>query len=86
MTTRAKSPRKLPITDPIQRAIHLLGFARKHGFRIGPTLQVGDVIMQVEDIRQARIEGRGDDAAVPTDTDFYTEAGAVDAPAEGTGG
>lgn len=33
-------------------AIYLLEYARKRGFRVGPTLKIGDVVMQVRDLRQ----------------------------------
>lgn len=37
--------------------VALLEWARKRGFRIGPTVKIGAVVAQVEDLRQT--EGRG---------------------------
>lgn len=37
---------------PIAHVIYLLEYGRKRGFRIGPTVQVGDTIVQVADLRQ----------------------------------
>lgn len=46
----------LPELDPMSgmaQIIVLLEYGRKRGFRIGPTVQVGDTIVQVQDLRQA---------------------------------
>lgn len=74
---------ELPPTDPVRRAIHLLEYARRQDFRIGPTLIVGDVRIEVEDIRQAL---RTERHRVVEDRGPYAEAGVFDEPAEGTGG
>lgn len=45
----------LPELDPTSNAyqlVALLHHCRKYGFRIGPTVQVGDVIVQVQDLEQ----------------------------------
>jgi hypothetical protein len=39
-------------TSHVGQVIYLLEYGRKRGFRIGPTVQIGDVIVQVADIRQ----------------------------------
>lgn len=39
--------------SPLAQIIHLLEYGRKRGFQIGPTVQVGDVIVQVRDLRQS---------------------------------
>lgn len=78
---------KLPARDSVVRIIELLEWARRRGFRIGPTIQVGDVIMQVDDLRQAKQEGIGFDAG-PQDGGVYAEAGLKeeDEPVPGTAG
>lgn len=40
-----------PVDDPIMKILYLLEYGRKRGFRIGPTVQVGDTIIQVTDTR-----------------------------------
>lgn len=49
----------LPDIDPtsdVVKVVYLLEWARARGFKVGPAVQVGDVILQVQDLRQ--IEGR----------------------------
>ena len=49
----------LGVPDPKSDAgqlIYLLEWARLRGFRLGPTVQIGDLIVQVTDLRQQ--EGR----------------------------
>ena len=41
-----------PADHPVMAVIYLLEYGRKRGFRIGPTVQVGDTIVQVRDLRQ----------------------------------
>lgn len=50
-----------PGTDAAN-VIYLLEYARKRGFRIGPTLKVGETVLQVTDLRQAAQQA-GDSAA-----------------------
>lgn len=40
--------------SPVGQLIYLLEWGRKRGFRIGPTVQIGDVILQVRDLREER--------------------------------
>ena len=84
--TRTDDTPVLPPTDDVARVIALLEWARCRGYRIGPTLQVGGVIMNVEDLRLAKVEGSGD--VDPHEPDVYEAAGlaADDVPAEGTSG
>jgi hypothetical protein len=42
------------VDSPITAIVWLLEYGRKRGFKIGPTVQVGDTIVQVEDLRQAK--------------------------------
>lgn len=44
----------LPVdpASPIGQLIYLLEWGRKRGFRIGPTVQIGDTIVQVRDLRE----------------------------------
>lgn len=73
-------------TDHVERAIRLLTWARAAGFRVGPTLQVGDVTMQVDDVRQRKQEGIGGEPQRMTGP--YAEHGLDDddVPAPGTAG
>ena len=48
-----------PGTDAAH-AIYLLEYGRKRGFRIGPTLKVGEVLLQVADLHQAAQQSRED--------------------------
>lgn len=36
--------------------VALLEWARRRGFRLGPTIKIGDLVLQVQDLRQ--VEGR----------------------------
>lgn len=40
----------------VGQLIYLLEYGRARGFRIGPTVQIGNVVVQVSDLRQT--EGR----------------------------
>ena len=46
----------MPVPGPeagdVAKAIYLLEYARLRGFRIGPTLKIGEIDMQVRDLRQ----------------------------------
>jgi hypothetical protein len=42
--------------------IYLLEYARRRGFRIGPTLKVGETVLQVVDLRQAAQQAQPDAA------------------------
>lgn len=54
-----------PTTDPFQRILWFLEQCRKRNFRIGPALKVGNVTMQVADLRQARGQGADETNADP---------------------
>lgn len=43
--------------SPIAPVVQLLEYGRARGFRIGPLVKIGDVVVQVQDLRQT--EGRG---------------------------
>lgn len=52
----------LPDVDPLSSAgqlIALLEYCRRRGFRIGPYVKIGDVALQVQDLRQDMEAGRG---------------------------
>jgi len=81
-------PKDLSCTDSVERVIRLLEWARKGGYAIGPTVQVGDVIMNVQDLRLARREAlRGEKGRQPERT-IYQEHGLDDddEPVDGTVG
>lgn len=40
--------------SPLAGVIYLLEYGRKRGFRIGPAVQIGDITVQVQDLRQAK--------------------------------
>lgn len=49
----------LPPPDPgsdVAQIIYLIEYARTRSFRIGPTVKVGDAVVQVVDLRQAAQE------------------------------
>jgi len=51
----------LPPIDPnsdVGRLTYLLEYCRIRGFRVGPRIQVGDVVLEVKDLRQT--EGRSE--------------------------
>lgn len=63
----------LPELDPhgdMAKLVFLLEYARKRGFRVGPTVQIGELIVQVRDLRQQ--EGK---ASPVDDGDIWAEHG-----------
>ncbi len=40
-----------PPDSDVGQAIYLLEYGRLRGFRLGPTIQIGSVILQVQDLR-----------------------------------
>lgn len=50
---------KPPQDSAVWAVIYLLEYGRKRGFRIGPQLQVGEITLNVADLRQAREVGQG---------------------------
>ncbi len=66
-----------PPDSPVIAIVWLLEYGRKRGFRIGPTVQVGDTIVQVRDMRLK--EAQPPDA--PPDKTIWEENG-YDGPAE----
>lgn len=55
--------------SPVAQIIYLLEYARTRGFRIGPQVQVGDTIVQVLDLRQAKAMQQTEDAIPDLDPD-----------------
>lgn len=53
-----------PPDSPIAQIIYLLEYGRQRGFKIGPTVQVGDTTVQVTDLRQLRESVRTDTTEV----------------------
>ena len=47
----------LPEDSPVHAIIYMLEYGRVRGFRFGPTLQVGDIIVQVTDTRTGKQSG-----------------------------
>lgn len=46
-----------PAATDVGQLIYLLEWARKRGFRVGPAVRVGTLVLQVQDLRQT--EGSG---------------------------
>ncbi len=62
----------LPFLQPgqdVHRLIYLMEYARKRGFQVGPTVKIGELTVQIRDLRLS-----GDESAAP-ETDIWTEAG-----------
>jgi hypothetical protein len=62
------------MTSDVGQIIYLLEYCRKREFMIGPTVQVGDVIVQVRDLRQVA-KMRQDTGKAPEDGDVWTRHG-----------
>jgi hypothetical protein len=62
-----------PRDSDVGQLIYLLEWARIRGFRVGPTVQVGELIVQITDLRQD--EGRRSD---PPDPGPWAAAGHVE--------
>lgn len=45
-----------PAESDLAQLIQLLEYGRKRGFRIGPTVQIGKLTVQVQDLRQDEVE------------------------------
>ena len=48
-----------PAESDLAQLIQLLEYGRRRGFRIGPTVKIGQLVTQVQDLRQT--EGTGQD-------------------------
>lgn len=60
-----------PDDSDVAHIIYLLEYGRKRGFRIGPTVQIGDVIVQVRDLRQeAQMHRDGQAPELSPDSDM----------------
>lgn len=66
---------------PVAQIIYLLEYGRSRGFRIGPTVQVGDTIVQVRDLRQEAAAAREQRTGGP-DIDPESDMGVLLAPRE----
>lgn len=49
-----------PAGSDLAALIQLLEFGRRKGFRIGPTVRVGSIVLQVKDLRQPEADGARD--------------------------
>lgn len=65
-------PQPAPESD-LADLIQLLEYGRVKGFRIGPTVRVGKIIVQVSDLRQH--EARRHDEQAPADPGIWAEHG-----------
>ena len=60
----------------VGQLIYLLEWGRIRGFRLGPTLKVGDLVVQVSDLRQTEGQGPvGDDAPEHDVSAFWKACG-----------
>lgn len=77
MSMHDKDGNPLPDIDPMSnvgQAVALLHHARKHGFRVGPLIKVGDVVIQVQDLEQSP----GRNLEMPEDRGPWAAAGLDD--------
>lgn len=54
-----------PPDSPVAMIVWLIEYGRKRKFRIGPTVQIGDVIVQVKDLREESHERRVEPDVAP---------------------
>lgn len=59
-----------PPDSAVSQIVWLLEYGRTRGFRIGPTVQVGDTIIQVADLRQAAALQKPGRADLDPDSDM----------------
>lgn len=59
MTAHDEKGNEIPIdpVSPVGQLIALLEYGRARGYRIGPTVKIDGLVVQVQDLRQT--EGRG---------------------------
>lgn len=50
---------ELPQDSDVRSLLHLLEYCRVRGFAVGPHIQIGSVIVEVRDLRQAEAGRRG---------------------------
>ena len=43
----------LPLDSDVAQLIHLIEYARLRDFKIGPRVQIGNVCVEIQDLRQA---------------------------------
>lgn len=48
-----------PAESDLAQLIQLLEYGRRRGFRIGPTVKIGQLVTQVQDLRQTEGTGQG---------------------------
>lgn len=58
-----------PPDSDVGQLLYLLEYGRQRGFRIGPRVQIGDVVLEVADLRQNEGSGSGEGP------DIWTEHG-----------
>lgn len=58
-------------SSDVGQLVYLLEWARKRGFRIGPAVRVGGLVLQIQDLRQT--EGTGAD--LPADPGPWGDEG-----------
>jgi hypothetical protein len=61
-----------PPHSDVMQIIYLLEYARRREFKIGPMIQIGDVTLQVADLRQ---EANAQKAAAVQETSIWQEHG-----------
>lgn len=60
------------MTSDVGQLIYLMEYCRLRGFHLGPTVQIGDTVVQLHDLRQT--EGRKDKDDAP-ETDIWSAHG-----------
>lgn len=75
----------LPLHD-VDHLMRLLKWGREQGIRIGPMVTIGEVSVQVTDVRQAKLEKFSKGEVEDIEVDILRASGGGDEPAEGTSG
>jgi hypothetical protein len=64
----------LPADSDLGQLIYLLEYARIRGFRLGPEIQIGNLIVKVDDLRQ-KLRDPGDPKKPDKEGDIWSEHG-----------
>ncbi len=62
-------------SSDVGQLIYLLEWARIRGFRVGPTIKIGELALTVEDLRQGRLDGDRTDDPGPWEAAGHTDRG-----------
>lgn len=65
------------VASDVSDLIQLMEYGRRKGFRIGPTVRVGKIVLQIRDLRQLEADPSKD---IPADNGWLAENGYVPDP------